>query len=125
MELRRYISVRAQISRTGSTLILVANEIALLATIRTQPGGLPGERAVVGATHSSWFSFRATFSSKVPNSCASPTLCYYRLALGLISFVETRQSAFIFQAQILPDSAALRDLFARSLDGRFVSYPTN
>ena len=28
-----------------------------LATIRAQPGGLPGERAVVGATHSSWFSF--------------------------------------------------------------------
>ena len=50
------------------TIRLVANDDRLsLATIRAQPGGLPGERAVVGATHSSWFSFRATFLSAARN----------------------------------------------------------
>src|SRR5258705_13355231 len=69
-----------------------------LATIRAQPGGLPGERAVVGATHSSWFSFGLRSLLPPETSCCPPTLWYYPRALGLISFVETRQSAFIFQA---------------------------
>jgi hypothetical protein len=78
---------------------LVANEIAYrLQPLERSPGGLPGERAVVGATHSSWFSFRATFLSTVRNFLCLTNAMLLSPRIGPISFVETRQSAFIFQA---------------------------
>ena len=81
-----------------STLKLVANEIACLQPSERSPGvflasaRLSGPRTPLG--------FPSGLRSRLPpeTSCCSPTLCYYPRALGLISFVETRQSAFIFQA---------------------------
>jgi ABC-type dipeptide/oligopeptide/nickel transport system permease component len=52
------------------------NRLAL-ATIRAQPGGFPGERAVVGATRASWISFRATFFFLLCRPCCLTSLCYY------------------------------------------------
>jgi hypothetical protein len=82
-----------------STLRLVANEIAYcLQPLERSPGvflasaRLSGPRTPLGFPS----GLRSRLSSET--SYCSPTLCYYPRALGLISFVETRQSAFIFQA---------------------------
>ena len=108
------MSVRAQVSSSRystclylqlrtedvcSTLRLVANEIAYrLQPLERSPGvflasaRLSGPRTPLG--------FPSGLRSRLPleTSFHPPTLCYYPRALRAIPFVETRQSAFIFQA---------------------------
>ena len=67
-----------------------------LATIRTQPGRLPIEREVVGATRLIQASCRATFCLVLVN------IVFRHCAIILTNFIflrtnKTRQSAFSYQ----------------------------
>ena len=96
-----------------------------LQPLERSPGSSWRDARLSGPRDSSWFflGLRSCLPSETSLHLSGAMLLSPRIAS--IPFIETRQRAFIFQAQIFPDPAALRDLPARGVDGRFFGDFTN